>query len=76
MIRLSSGKLLINCSHLAANQQAGRLTAAGDDPHLLKAVEDLAVEQFIAQTAIEALDRAILPWAARPDIEGGDAEPA
>ena len=33
---------------------------AGDDPHLLKAVEDLAVEQFVAQAAIEAFDIAEL----------------
>lgn len=49
---------------------------AGDDPHLLKAVEDFAVEQFISQTGIEAFDIAVLPWAAGLDIEGNDAKPA
>jgi len=47
---------------------------AGDAADLLKAVEDLAVEQFITQTGIEALDITILPGAAGLDIQGGDAE--
>jgi hypothetical protein len=48
---------------------------AGDDPHLLKAVEDFAVEQFISQTGIEAFDSRS-PMAAGLDIEGNDAKPA
>lgn len=49
---------------------------AGDDPNLLKAVEDFTVEQLIPQAGIEAFDIAVLPRAAGLDIEGGDAEPA
>lgn len=48
---------------------------AGDAPDLLQAVEDFTIEQFVAKTGIEALDIAILPWAAGLDIEGSDAEP-
>jgi hypothetical protein len=33
-------------------------------------VEDLAVAQFIAQLAVEALAVAILPWTARFDVSG------
>ena len=48
----------------------------GDDPHLLEAVENFAVEQFVTQAGVEALDIAVLPWAARLDVEGGNAQPA
>ncbi len=48
---------------------------ACDAPDLLEAVEDFAIEQFVAQGGIEAFDIAILPWAAGLDIEGRDAEP-
>ena len=37
---------------------------------LLQCVEDLAVEQFIAQLAVEALAIAILPRTARLDVSG------
>jgi len=39
------------------------------DQHLrvLLCVEDLAVEQFVTQFAVESLRVAILPWAARLD---------
>ena len=48
---------------------------AGDAADLLQAVEDLAIEQFVAQAGIEALDISILPRAARLDVEGGDTKP-
>ena len=41
-----------------------------DDPGLLERVEDLAVEKLVAQASIEALDVAILPWAAGGDVGG------
>jgi hypothetical protein len=44
--------------------------ALDDDLRFPKRVEDLAVEEFIAQTRIEALDEAVLPRAARCDIGG------
>jgi hypothetical protein len=37
---------------------------------LLEAVEDLPVEQLIAELAVEALDVAILPGTARLDVSG------
>ena len=37
---------------------------------LLQCVEDFAVEQFIAQLAVEALAVAVLPWAAWFDVGG------
>jgi hypothetical protein len=36
------------------------------DTRLLERVEDLAVEQLVAQPGIEALDEAVLPRTARP----------
>jgi len=48
---------------------------ARDAADLLQAVEDLAIEQFIAKAGIEALDISILPGAAGFDVEGGDTEP-
>jgi len=41
-----------------------------DDPGLLERVEDLAVEKLVAQTGVEALDVAVLPWAAGSDVGG------
>lgn len=32
---------------------------AGDDPHFFEAVEDFAIERFVTQADIEALDIAI-----------------
>ncbi len=49
---------------------------AGDAMDLLKTVEDLAVEQTIAQAGVEAFDLAVLPKAAWLDVQGGDAESA
>src|SRR4051812_34673421 len=44
--------------------------ALDDDLGLAKGVEDLAIEQFVPEPGIEALDIAILPRAARSDIGG------
>src|SRR3954470_14115116 len=44
--------------------------ALDDDLGLAKGVEDLAVEQFVPQPGIEALDIAVLPRAARSDVGG------
>jgi len=41
-----------------------------DDLRLREGVEDLAVEEFIAQPGIERLDEAVLPGTARRDIGG------
>src|SRR5947208_3390441 len=41
-----------------------------DDLGLAQHVEDLAVEQLVAQARIEALDEAVLPWTARGDVGG------
>lgn len=51
-----------------------------DDPGLGKAVEDLAVEEFVAELGVEALAVAILPRRARldegrPRTDGGDPVP-
>ena len=43
---------------------------ADDDLGFLQTVEDLTVEQLIAQLAVEALAVAILPGASRFDVEG------
>jgi len=40
----------------------------GNDLCFLEAVEDLAIEQFIAQAGIEALDVTVLSRAARFDV--------
>ena len=44
--------------------------ALDDDLRLAKSVEDLSVEQLVPKPGIEALDVAILPWAARSDVGG------
>ena len=43
----------------------------GFDQHLRlgEAVENLAVEEFVAQRPVEALIIAILPWRSRCDVE-------
>jgi hypothetical protein len=41
-----------------------------DDLCLGEAIEDLPVEQFIAQLRVEALAIAVLPWVARLDERG------
>jgi hypothetical protein len=51
--------------------------AFDDDLGFPQRVEDLAIEQFVAQSCIEALDKAILPRAAGSDVgslraDGGD----
>ena len=40
-----------------------------DDLRLLKSVEDLLVEAFVAQFSIEGFAIAVLPWAAGLDVE-------
>ena len=42
--------------------------ALNDDLSFAQGVEDLAVEKFVAKTGIEALDEAVLPWAASFDV--------
>ena len=44
--------------------------AFDDDLSLSQRVEDFAIEQFIAQARIEALDVAVLPGAAWRDVGG------
>jgi hypothetical protein len=44
--------------------------ALDDDLRLVERVEDLAVEKLVAQARIEALDEAVLPWAASLDVGG------
>src|SRR5665213_2282792 len=43
---------------------------ADDDLGFLQAVEDLTVEQLVAQLAVEAFTIAVLPRTARRDVEG------
>jgi hypothetical protein len=38
-------------------------------PGLGEAVEDFAVEQFVAKRAVEALVVSVFPWRARRDVE-------
>lgn len=40
---------------------------------ILKGVEDLLVQQFITQAAVEAFDEGVLLWLARVDVVPGDA---
>ncbi len=42
--------------------------ALDDDLRLAQRIEDLAVEKFVAQASIKALDEAVLPWAAGSDV--------
>jgi hypothetical protein len=42
--------------------------ALNDDPRFLERIEDFTIEQFIAQTRVEALDEAILPRAAGRNV--------
>ena len=44
--------------------------ALDDDARFGQRVEDFAVEQFVTQTRVEALDEAVLPWTAGSDIGG------
>ena len=48
------------------------------DEHLglLQGIEDLSIEQLVAELAVEALVVSVLPGAAGLDIEGLDADPA
>lgn len=51
--------------------------ALDDDPGFLEGVEDFAIEKFVTQAGVKALDEAILPRAARCDVgwlgaNGGD----
>src|SRR5690606_10152038 len=44
--------------------------AFDNDPGFVERVEDLAVEQFVPESGIEAFDVAVLPGAARRDVGG------
>ena len=44
--------------------------AFDDSLGLLERVEDLAIEQLVAQAGVKALDEPVLPWAARRDVSG------
>ena len=48
----------------------GAPPALDDDLRLAQAVEDLAVEQLVAEPGVEALDEAVLPRAAWRDVGG------
>src|ERR687883_664022 len=50
--------------------------ALDDDLRLAQRVEDLAVEQLVAQSRIETLDKAVLPRTARRDVSGLRADRA
>src|SRR3954452_20741049 len=55
---------------MRANRIVVTAPALDDDLRLAQRVEDLAVEQLVAQTRVEAFDEAVLPWAARRDVGG------
>ncbi len=44
--------------------------ALDDDLGFAKCVEDLTIEQLVAQARVEAFDKAVLPWAPRCDVGG------
>ena len=44
--------------------------ALDDDLRLAQGVEDLAIEQFVAQARVEAFDKAVLPRTAGRDVRG------
>src|ERR671917_1008416 len=44
--------------------------ALDHDLRLAQAVEDLAVQQLVTEPGVEALDEAVLPWAAGGDVGG------
>jgi len=48
--------------------------ALDDDLSFPQRVEDLAVEQFVSQTGVEALDITVLPWASRRDVSSFGAD--
>src|SRR5664280_477313 len=48
--------------------------ARDDDLRLLERVEELTVQQFVTQLAVERFDVAVLPGAAGLDEQGGDPE--
>src|ERR1051325_621077 len=50
--------------------------ALDDDLRLAQGVEDLAIEQFVAQSRIETLDEAVLPRTVRRDVGGLRADRA
>jgi hypothetical protein len=49
--------------------------ALDHDLRLFARVEDLTVEQLVAQLAIERFALAVLPWAARLDVERFGPQP-
>jgi len=55
------------CSHAryAAAARCRTVASVRSAPGLGTAAEPLAVEQLVAQLAVEAFDEAVLPWAAR-----------
>jgi len=44
--------------------------ALDHDLRLLQRIEDLPVQQLVAQASVEALDVPVLPWAAWSDVGG------
>src|SRR5256886_10652087 len=62
--------LLVACIRLRHDRVVVASPALDDDLGLAQSVEDLAVEQLIAQASVEALDVAVLPRAAPLDVGG------
>jgi hypothetical protein len=67
------------------SEQFRRLVALSPFPSLVDCITDtsgydfrkgqhLAVEQFVSQTGVEALDKAVLPWASRRDLSSFGAD--
>lgn len=46
-----------------------------DDLGLLQTVEDLLIEAFVAQFAVEGLAISVLPWTARLDVQRLRSQP-
>ena len=55
---------------MRANPIVVTTPALDDDLRLAHGVEDLAIEQLVAQARVEAFDKAVLPRAARRDVSG------
>jgi len=53
-----------------ANHIVVTAPALDDDLRLAQGVEDLAIEQFVAQACVETLDKAVLPRTAGCDVSG------
>ena len=52
----------------------GLAPAFSQDLYLLEGIEDLPVEELVTHLAIEGLDIAVLPGAARLDKQSGDPQ--